>query len=144
MSLQIHRQCCTSHKNGSGNQQRKPERKSACTALQNFRRSRGQEGNQPRCAAPVPTEGRVWSPQKNMHLKTGAKQHEDVRGSVSSCSLPLCGRYTQTFQHSWMTCLQIDSLSHWTLHDIVFHSTRFSAQRQLMPHLTRFSTRHNH
>ena len=69
-----------------------------------------------------------------MHLKTGARQHKDVRGSVSSCSLPLCGRSTKTFPHSWMTCLQIDSLSHWTLHDIVFHSARISAQRQLMFH----------
>ena len=29
-------------------------------------------------------------------------------------------------------CLQIDSVSHWTLHNIVFHGTRFSAHRQLM------------
>ena len=70
---------------------------------------------------------------QNMHLKTGARQRKDVRGPVSSCSLPLCGRSTKTFPHSWMTSLQIDSLSHWTLHAIVFDSARFSAHRCLMP-----------
>ena len=88
-----------------------------------------------RCAATAPTEGRVWSPHK-LHFKTGARQHKDVRVSVSSCSLPLCGRSTKTFPHSWMTCLQTDSLSHWTLHDIVSHCARSSAQRQLMPCFT--------
>ena len=72
----------------------------------------------------------------NMHFQSGARQHKDVRRSVSSCSLPLCGRCTKTFPHSWMTCLQVDSLSHGTLYDIVFHSARFCAQRQLMPCFT--------
>ena len=77
-----------------------------------------------------------WVSAQNVHLKAGARQRKDVRGSTSSCSLPLCGRSTKTFPHSWMTCLRIDSLSHWTLHDIVFHSARFSAQRQLVPCFT--------
>ena len=108
MNLQIRRQCCTSHKKRVRNQQRRPGRKSACTALQNNPEQSGQKGKQPRCAAPVPTEGRVWSPHKTCTSKTGARQ----QGSVSSCSLPLCGRSTKTFPHSWMTCLEIDSLSH--------------------------------
>ena len=116
MSLQIHRHCCTLH----------------CPAK--LPTQSGQKGNRHRCAVPAPIEGRTT---QNMHLKTGARQRKDVSGSVSSCSLPLCGRSTNTFPHTWMTCLQIDSLSHWTLHDIVFYSFRFSAQRQLMPYFTR-------
>ena len=34
------------------------------------------------------------------------------------------------------TSLQIHSVSHWTLWNIMFHGTRFSAQRQLMSYLT--------
>ena len=45
----------------------------------------------------------------------------------------------KTFSHTCMTCLQIDSVSHWTLYIIVLHGTRFSAQRQLMSYLTRES-----
>ena len=134
MSLQIRRQCCTSHKTGQGTNREK-QRKSVCTALQNFRRCRGKKDNNP--AAPFQHRQKdVFGLHTNLHLKTGARQHKDVRGCVSSCSLPLCGRSTETFPHSWMTCLQIDSLSHWTLHDIVFRSARFSAQRQLMPRFT--------
>ena len=48
---------------------------------------------------------------QNMHLKTGARKHEEVRGSVSSCVLTLCGRSTKTFPHCWISCLQIDSFS---------------------------------
>ena len=120
---------------GSGNQQRKTRRTSACTSLHNFWRSRGKQENTP--AAPLQHRQRdVFGLHTDMHLKTGARQRKDVRGSVSSCSLPLCGRCAKTVPHSWMTCLQIDSLSHWTLHDIVFHSALFSAQRQLMPCFT--------
>ena len=41
----------------------------------------------------------------------------------------------KTFSHLH-DVLQIDSVSHWTLDNIVFHGTRFSAQRQLMSYLT--------
>ena len=121
---------------GSGNQQRKPGRKSARTAPQNFWRSRGKTTPLRR---PSTDRRTCLISAQNMHLKTGARQRKDMRGFVSSCSLRLCGRSTKTFPHSWMTCLQIDSLSHWTLHDIVFHSARFSALRQLMPNFTRES-----
>ena len=60
---------------------------------------------------------------QNMHLKTGARH---VRCHVAD-------EVQKLSAHTWMTCLQIDSLSHWTLHDIVFHSARFSTQRQMMP-----------
>ena len=125
--------------NVAGTNREKTRRKSACTALQNFGRSRGKKEDNP-AAPPQHRQKDVFGLHANMHLKAGARQHKDVRGSVSSCSLPLCGRSTKTFPHSWMTCLQSDSLSHWTLHDIVFHSARFSAQRQLMPCFTRTST----
>ena len=55
----------------------------------------GQKWKRPRCAVPAPTEGRVWSPHKTCTSKTGARQHKDMRQSVSSCSLPLCGRSTE-------------------------------------------------
>ena len=102
-------------------------------------------GKQNHPAVPVPhtNRGRVCTTTKNVYLKTGTIgkpwQHKDVHGSVSSCSLSLCERSTKTFPHSWMTCHQIDSLSHWTLHDNVFHSALFSEQRQLMSFLTRDS-----
>ena len=44
------------------------------------------------------------------------------------------------FPHVCTRCLQIEFASHSTCDDIVFHSVRFSAQRQVMSHLTRNSS----
>ena len=121
--------------NRSGNQRRKKE-KICLHCPAKLPAQLGQKGKQPRYAAPAPTEGRVRSPHKHAP-QNGCETTKDVRGSVSSCSLPLCGRSIKSSPHSWMTRLQIDSLSHWTLHGNVFHSARFSAQRQLMPCFTR-------
>ena len=86
----------TSHKSGQGTNREKTRRTSACTALQNFRRSRGKKGNNP--AAPFQYRQKdVFGLHTNMHFKTGARQDTDVRGSVSPCSLPLCGRSMKTF-----------------------------------------------
>ena len=134
MSLQIHRQCCTSHKKRVRGPTEKTGRKSACPAK--LPAQSGQKRKTSPLRHPSSDRRTCLVSADNMHLKTGARQHKDARGSVSSCSLPLCGRSTKTFPHSWMTCLQIDSQFHWTLQDIVFHSARFSAQRQLMPCFT--------
>ena len=94
-----------SHKSqvGLGNLQRNNGRKAACTALQNSRRTSGENPGAP--ARPL-TEGRVWSQHKHAPQNGRETTRKDVRGSVSSCSLTLCGRSTKTFPHSWMTCLQ--------------------------------------
>ena len=52
---------------------------------------------------------------QNMHLKTGARQRKDVRGSVNSFSLPLCERSTKNFPKLLDdVSSKFDSLSHWT------------------------------
>ena len=118
VSLQYNDNVARVTKNGSGNQQRKPGRKSACTACK-ASGAVGQGGGSNDPAAPPSTDRRTCLVSAQTCTQTCARQRNYVRGSVSSCSLPLCGRSTKTFPHSWMTCLQIDSLSHWTLHDIV-------------------------
>ena len=91
-------------KNGSGNQQRKPGRKTACTALQNIQRSRAKRKTTP--LRRPSTDRRTCSVSaQNMHLKTGARKHKELRRSVSSCVLTLCGRSTETFPHCWISCL---------------------------------------
>ena len=136
MSLQKHRQCCTSHKKRVRNQQRKPREKICLHCPAKLPALSGQKRKTTPLRSSSTDRRTCLVSAQNMHLKTGARQHKNVRGSVRSCSMPRCGRSTKTFPHSWMTCLQINSLSQWTLHDIVFHSARFSAQRQLMPCFT--------
>ena len=141
--MQIHRQCCTSHETSQGtNREKQGEHLPALRPAKLPAQSGSNRKTTPLRRSSTDRRTCLVSTQ-NMHLKTDARQHKDVRGSVSSCSLPLCGRSTKTFPHSWMTCLQIDSLSHWTLHDIVFHSARFSAQRQLMSCFTRAAFANN-
>ena len=109
--------------------------KSACTVcdLQNSS-TVGTKQNRP---AVLDGSTRLLSAQ-NVHLKTGARKRRDVRGSVNSCSLPLCGRSTKTRSHSWMTCLQnwlaisLDTSQH------RISRARFSAQRHLMSCFTRY------
>ena len=116
-------------------------RKSACAArdLHKYPAQDGRQQNVPLCRPSTPTEECVWSPYKNcapqIRCNGKPRQHKDVKGSVNSCLLSLCVRNTK-LSHTCMTCLQIDSVSHWTLDNIAFHGTRFSAQRQLMSYLT--------
>ena len=95
------------------------------------------------CRFRTPTEGRVCSTTKNCVPQNGYNgklwQHKDVHGSVSSCSLSLCECTKNLFPRMCTTYLRIDFASHWTLYNIVFHGMRFSAHRQLMSYLTRFS-----
>ena len=85
--------------------------------------------NNPTAAPSVLPEGRVWSP----HKTCTSKRVRDNRRTCRDPTVHVCCRFAdeaQLFPHSWMTCLQIGSLSHWTLHDIVFHGARFGVQRQ--------------
>ena len=63
------------------------------------------------------------------------QKKKDVQGSVSSRSL-FCRCNDNSFPRVHTMYLQIDFVSHWTRHDIVFHGMRFSAHRQLMSCLT--------
>ena len=100
----------------------------------------GKKQNVPLCRTSAPTEGRLWSLRKNCAPQNRCngkpRQHRDVKGSVNACSLSLCRCNSKPFSHIGTIRLQIDSVSHWTLHSIVFHGTRFSAHRQLMAHFT--------
>ena len=100
-------------------------------------------GKQNHPAVPVPhtNRGRACSTTKTAYLKTGTNgklwQHKDVNDSVSSCSLSLFESIQNLFPRMRTACLRIDSASHWTLYNIVFHGMRFNAHRQLMSYLTR-------
>ena len=135
MSLQIHRQCCASHK-----QVRKPTEKNKEKNL---------------LAPPCKTSGAVGGNKENIPAAPLQHRQKDVFGlhtkhaPQNGCETTQGrGRIRQFMYAAALrtkhkhfptlldTCLQIDSLSHWTLHDIVFHSARFSTQRQLMPCFT--------
>ena len=94
----------------------------------------------------TPTERRVWSLYKMCTTKQvqweaeTAQGRERIRQFIFAVALQT---QHKNLSHNCITCLQIDSVLHRTLYDIVFHRTRFSAQRQLMSYLTRISTWQN-
>ena len=98
MSLQTHRQCCTSHKK----RVREPIEKTREYIC-------------------------LHSPAK-LSAQSGQKRK----------TTPL--RRPSTDRRTCLVSAQnlddVSSLSHWTLHDVVLHSARFSAHRQLMPCFT--------
>ena len=101
-------------------------------------------GKQNHPAEPVPHTKQRTCLLDNKKLCTSKRvqngklwQHKDVHGSVSSCSLSLCECIQNLFLRMRTACLRIDSASHWTLYNNVFHGMRFSAHRQLMSYLTR-------
>ena len=101
--------------------------------------------NHTRCAGSAHQPRTCLLDNKTVYLKTGTNgklwQHKDVHLSVSSCSLSLCECIQNLFPRMCTTFLRIDSASHWTLYNIVFHGMRFCAHRQLMSYLTRVSVR---
>ena len=70
-----------------------------CLRLAQTSGTDGTKQNIPLCPPSTPTEGRVWSPYKNCAPQNRCngkpRQHKDVKGSVTSCSLPLCKRNTK-------------------------------------------------
>ena len=98
------------------------------------RRQQRENKTTPLCRLRTPAQGRVCSPHKTVYLKTGARQHKDVRGSVSSCSFPLCGRNTKLPYTPGRRVLKIDSQSHWTLHDNVSHAVQCETTTGVLSH----------
>ena len=103
----------------------------------------GTKQNIPLCQPSTPTEGRVSSPYKKLcTAKQVQREAETTQGRERIRHFMFAAALQtqhKTSSHTCMTCLQIDSASHWTLYDIVFRKTRFNAQRQLVSNLTSFS-----
>ena len=86
----------------------------------------GTKQNIPLCQPSTPTEGRVSSPYKKLCTAKQVQREADttqgrerIRHFMFAAALQT---QHKTSSHTCMTCLQIDSASHWTLYDIVSHN----------------------
>ena len=108
-----------------------------CATYKNLRHRR--ENQNPAVPAQHTTQKDVSASTNNYCAPHHGKlcQHQDVQGSVSSCSPSLyrCNQNSSQLVHTM--CLPMNFVSLWTRRDIVFHGMRFSAHRQLILDLTR-------
>ena len=87
------------------------------------------ENKTSRCVGPAHQQEDVFGPRTKLCTAKQAQREAVTTQGRERIRQFMFALQTQrkTFSHICMTCLQIDSVSHWTFDNIVFHGTRFSA-----------------